>query len=67
MVTSTMRPTACVQKTWRGYLAYLVKSGMLSASVALGPMAVVTHCKKTTAAGVPSFMCVGFENVGPKP
>ena len=40
---------------------------MLSASVAFGPMVVVTHWKKTTTAGVPSLMCVPLENVGPKP
>lgn len=35
--------------------------------MALGPMAVVTHSKKTTTAGVPSVMCVGLEKVGPNP
>lgn len=66
-VTRTQRPTACVQNTCRGYLAYLVKSGILSASVAFGPIAVVTHWKNTTATDVPSVIWVGFENVGPNP
>jgi hypothetical protein len=30
-------------------------------------MALVTHWKNTTTAGVPSLISVGFENVGPKP
>lgn len=33
--------------------------------LALGPIALVIHCRKTTAAGVPSLICVAFENVGP--
>lgn len=40
---------------------------MFKASVALGPIAVVTHWKKTTTTGVPSVMRVGLEKVGPKP
>lgn len=40
---------------------------MFSASVALGPMAVVTHWKKTTTAGVPSVILVPCLKVGPKP
>lgn len=66
-MTRIQRPTAWVQNTCLGYFAYRVKSGMLSANVALGPMAVVTHWKNTTATGVPSLMCVPLEKVGPKP
>lgn len=40
---------------------------MFKARVALGPMAVVTHWKKTTAVGVPFVMRVGLLKVGPKP
>lgn len=40
---------------------------MFNARVALGPIAVVTHWKNTTTAGVPSLMFVPFEKVGPKP
>jgi len=40
---------------------------MFNASVALGPIAVMTHWKKTTTEGVPSVMCLLFEKVGPKP
>lgn len=40
---------------------------MLSANVAFGPMAVVTHWKNTTTAEVPSVMWVPLLKVGPKP
>lgn len=40
---------------------------MFSAKVALGPMAVVTHWKNTTATGVPSLIYVPWEKVGPNP
>lgn len=40
---------------------------MLSASVALGPIALVTHWKNITATGVPSCDMVGLLKVGPKP
>lgn len=66
-VTRTMSPTAWAQSTCRGEAAYRVKSGMFSARVALGPMAEVTHWKKTTMTGVPSLIWVGFEKVGPNP
>jgi hypothetical protein len=40
---------------------------MFRASVAFGPMAEVTHCRKTTATGVPSVIFDGLEKTGPKP
>jgi hypothetical protein len=40
---------------------------ILKARVAFGPMALVTHCRKTTATGVPSWITLGFEKTGPNP
>ncbi|KAI7223985.1 hypothetical protein KC333_g226 [Hortaea werneckii] len=66
-IAGSMRQTPELQKTCLGYLAYRVKSGMLSANVALGPIAAVTHWKNITAVGVPSVILVGLLKVGPKP
>lgn len=62
MVSATM----LVHATAFGLFAYLVKSAMLSARVALGAMAEVIAEKNTTASGVEPGL-LPWEKIGPNP